>query len=58
MRKCTKSEWQRIKERFKLPWSVKTLTDFWARGCKPTGMGFKDLRKITDEDIDFQLRYS
>lgn len=31
MAKYKKSEYQKFKERHKIPWSVKTLTNFWIK---------------------------
>ncbi len=56
--KYTKSAYQEIKERLHLPasWSPEVIGGFWLRGCRPNGTGFKDLRRLTDEEIDRQLR--
>jgi len=29
--KYKKSEYQKFKERHKIPWSIKTLTEFWVK---------------------------
>lgn len=31
MKKYKKSEYQKFKEKHKIPWSLKTLTDFWRK---------------------------
>ena len=36
MAKYKKSDYQKFKERVKLPWSPKTLTDFWLKLMNPT----------------------
>jgi len=43
VKKYKKSDWQKIKERFKIPWSVKTLTDFWKK--------LDEISKVTQDKI-------
>ena len=41
-REYKKREWQKFKEKYKLPWSLKTLTDFWEKLPTRGGLKYRD----------------